>query len=382
MVSRDKNLPLYMQVYEALLDAICKGEYRNGGMLPTEKGLAAQFNVDRQTVRKALDLLVNEGVLEKRPGVGSFVKDLLAQTNPNAGPATAAFTLPAVDNRLNRIAEPFNTKLFLEIERHCREKSLQLTYTSLGTVSDLARLPENVVGVFVVSRVPKAVVDEMRARAMPAVVVNSHDPHSVSVQADNFNGAKAATQHLIQLQHTTIGYIGGVQGYDTSIERYAGYVQALFEAQLAWDEMPVAHGDWTFDGGFRAMRAILERAPQLPTAVFAANDMMAIGAIHAARDFGLAIPGQMSIVGFDNIEQGLYMQPSLTTVGVDLDLMARLAVTNLHQIIAYNEHLAYKIVIPTQLILRESTSVAHERLTSSGVGGGNPEIPRQGTKEP
>ncbi len=358
MVSRDNNLPLYIQVYEALLEAIREGEYRSSEMLPTEKNLAGRFNVDRQTVRKALELLVNEGVLEKRQGVGSFVKDFPARATFNAGPATVVFTLPAVDDRLNRIAEPFNTKLFLAIERHCRAASLHLTYTSIGDVSDLDRLPENVVGAFVVSRVPKSVVDEMRARGMPMVVVNSHDPRAVSVQADNFNGAKAATQHLVELQHTVIAHISGVTGYDTSIERHAGYVQALFDAALAWDTMPVETGDWTFDGGFRAMRAILERDRQIPTAVFAANDMMAIGAIHAARDVGLDVPKDLSVVGFDNIEQAQYMQPSLTTVGVDLDAMARIAVRNLQHAIELTDQIAYKAIVPTKLILRDSTTAA------------------------
>jgi len=355
MVSRERKTPLYMQVYTAIRGAIETGELKRGQMLPAEKDLGLQYQVDRQTVRRSLELLVGEGLIEKRAGVGSFVKDYPELDESAGGVGTAAFILPGAERGMDRITEPFNAKLFSSIEKQCRAESLHLTYTTVSRVDDLQRLPANVVGVFAVSRVADEVVKELLRRQIPALVINDYRDFAVSIMEDSASGSCDGVNHLLELGHRRIAYLGGSPAYTTSEERYTGYVRALTAAGVAWHEMPRADGDWTFDSGYRAMQEIMEGGPELPSAVFAANDMMAFGAIHAISDAGLSVPDDISVLGFDDIDQSRYSLPPLTTIGVDVELTAHVATMHLLQLTKTRSRAAYKVIIPTRLVVRSST---------------------------
>jgi LacI family transcriptional regulator len=112
------------------------------------------------------------------------------------------------------------------------------------------------------------------------------------------------------------------------------------------------------------MQKILREWDPIPTAVFAANDMMALGTIHALQSANLKVPEDVSVIGFDNIDQCTYSVPQLTTVSVDIGLTAKVAAANLFRLIRTRSQEAYKIIIPTELILRRSTmplAVVHRK---------------------
>ena len=356
MVNRELKTPYYIQVYERLLEAITDGEYKHGDMLPPEKELGTMYNVDRQTIRRSLELLVNEGIVEKRAGVGSFIKDSPAGSEAKSGTGTLSFILPSAKPGMDRIAEPFNAKLFSAIERECRRSSLYLTYTTVNTISDLDTLPDTIEGIFIVSHVADDVISEIVRRDVPALAINNFHPDCISVLEDSSSGAEAAVKHLIELGHRKIGYIGGIPGYVTSEERFTGYIKALIAADLDWQNMPRRTGDWTFDGGFRAMQHILSENDDPPTAVFSGNDMMAFGAIEAVSSADMQVPDDISIVGFDDIDQCRYMKPNLTTVAVNIELTAQVATHTLHHMLSSSTQDAYKIIIPTKLVSRDSTA--------------------------
>lgn len=133
------------------------------------------------------------------------------------------------------------------------------------------------------------------------------------VEVDNVTGGHLATQHLLELGHPYVYCISGPAGLSPSTQRRAGWKRALAQAGLARREGDVERGDFTSRSGYHAMQALLKRR-QRPSAVFVCNDLMAIGAMAAAREAGLAVPGQLSIVGYDDIELAAYSSPPLTTV--------------------------------------------------------------------
>ncbi len=134
-----------------------------------------------------------------------------------------------------------------------------------------------------------------------------------SVALDDEGVARAATQHLIDLGHRRIAIITGPQAEDCSQDRNAGYESALRTAGIKFDSALVIEGDWSASSGHEAL-VTLARADNLPTAVFAQNDRMAMGVLRAVRDMHLNIPDQLAVIGVDDMPLASYFDPPLTTM--------------------------------------------------------------------
>jgi LacI family transcriptional regulator len=150
---------------------------------------------------------------------------------------------------------------------------------------------------------------------LPVVLLNctSGDRSRPGVVPGEVGGAFAATWHLIEQGHQRIGFINGEPWMDAARDRLKGYRQALATADLAFDPSLVREGDWMSGTGYAQAQALLGLA-RPPTAIFCANDLMALGALEAARAEGLAVPRQLSLVGYDDQEVARYARPALTTV--------------------------------------------------------------------
>jgi LacI family transcriptional regulator len=148
---------------------------------------------------------------------------------------------------------------------------------------------------------------------MPIVCLGGRvdDQRVDAVLTDDEHGAFEATRHLILRGHARVAMIRGAEG--TDLPRFAGYRRALDTSGLALEPGLTAVGDWTRPGGARAMRELFA-TPDAPTAVFSANDLMAIGAMDAAREAALSIPADLALVGYDDIEAAALVDPPLTTV--------------------------------------------------------------------
>lgn len=187
------------------------------------------------------------------------------------------------------------------------------------------------------------------------------------VDGDNVGGAREAVEHLIALGHRRIACLAGVAGLVSTRHRLQGYRQAMQAAGLPVDDKWIVDGESTKQGGRRAMEILLGmglgQGDSKPTAVFACNDLMAVGALRAARDAGLAVPGDVSVVGFDGIPLAEMVEPALTTVQQPIyDLGRRLADVLLslledarqadggHQNRPVRRH-----VVPCRLVVRKST---------------------------
>jgi LacI family transcriptional regulator len=161
-------------------------------------------------------------------------------------------------------------------------------------------------------------------------------------------------EHLVALGHTRIAHITGALGTDTAQRRLDGYRRALRGAALP-DDM-VVEGGFRYDAGFAAMQRLLRSDPR-PTAVFVANIVAAIGALRAAKDEGLAVPAEISIMGFHDILAAEQVEPAITTVRMPLDLMGRQAVELLIEILAGHEPPVHHHVIQgAELLVRKSTA--------------------------
>ena len=357
-VDRDIRLPLYIQVYESLLEGIRERRYPACAFLPSERELSKAYAVDRLTVRRALQLLVNEGLVDKQPGLGTRVRDLPSRDIDGPAARNLVFLLPRSTHSFERITEPCISELFYRVEKESRRHRYHLFYTTVSeddSTSVLLR-ESRVAGVFFVSRIPERFIQEARRLGLPAVVVNHESSLYPAVLPDREEGVHEAVSYLVRLEHRRIAFISGLPGYVSTGACIDGYRRALDEAGLDWRNQLHGEGDWTFDGGYRAFTEMLQQCDDLPSAVFASNDMTALGALEAARVVGLSVPGDLSLVGVDDIAQCLHSSPRLTTVRVDNEAIARAACGCLFQAIERGEAQNVKIIVPTRLVVRESTA--------------------------
>lgn len=176
----------------------------------------------------------------------------------------------------------------------------------------------------------------------------------LSVQADNWMGGVIATRHLLELGHKRIGIITGPDEMLCSRARLDGYSAALAERNIPTSPELITEGDFTTSGGYAQAISLLER-PNRPTAIFAGSDLQAMGVYEAARQLGLRIPEDLSVVGFDDVQTAAFLGPALTTVRQPLQDMARAAVRMLVEALSTDDVLQPHIIMPTSLVMRNST---------------------------
>jgi LacI family transcriptional regulator len=191
---------------------------------------------------------------------------------------------------------------------------------------------------------------------LPALLVNRREPCGIpSVTVDDEAGALLATEHLLALGHTRIAHVAGPQNADTARRRLRGYTLALERANLPVDPRLIAETSFDEAGGHVAASRLLRHEPR-PTALFVANVRAAIGVMAAARRCGLAIPGDVSIVGFHDAPFTSYLDPPLTTVRLPLGEMGRQAVDSLLTLIAGGPVEDAMVQTPPELVVRHSTA--------------------------
>lgn len=355
MVNKNLNIPLYIQIYNDLKNKIIENKY-NEEFLPSERLLSEEYHVERATLRRALQLLVKDNLLVKVPGSGSKVnRNLLAKPDISMDASgNIAFILPG--DSIDKIYQPFIASLFYNFEKGCRRYNYSLFYTRLDSEEDLYErvVKKHIKGIVWVSKVNENLVLKAKELHIPSVCVSNYVPGFKTVLCDNYEGSFLAVEHLVRLGHNKIAYINGIKTYLNALERYTGYTRALSLLGVQHDEGLVRNGDWTFESGYAAMKSLVHSVPDL-TAVYASNDMMALGAIKAVSDSGMSVPDDISIIGFDNISQGMYFSPSLTTIDVNTETFAYETLEALNQTIEDINSPPIKVLIPNSLVVREST---------------------------
>lgn len=185
------------------------------------------------------------------------------------------------------------------------------------------------------------------------VLVGRHRWPFPSVQVDNVRAAYEATAHLVQLGHRRIAFIGGPANLTSARDRLRGYHQAVLELGAAADDTLIREGDFRSQSGYESALSLLG-TPDPPTAIFAANDRMAIAAMAAAFDAGRRVPQDLAVVGFDDTPIASYVRPSLTTVALPSYEMGASAARLLLKLLSggATEEIVW---LPTRLVVRQSS---------------------------
>lgn len=205
---------------------------------------------------------------------------------------------------------------------------------------------------------PTAVLQAAKDVGMPFVMVDPvdiHDPTIVTIGSTNWAGGRTATEHLLALGHTRIGWIGGPATSAAARERFHGYTAALGSAGVRVDRGLVRDGAFSVETG-HAFGTELLQLPLPPTALVCGDDEIAVGVLTAARELDVAVPEQLSVVGFDDTPQALWATPALTSVHQPLTGMGRMAVETVLAMGDGVQPASRQVQLVTTLTLRDSTA--------------------------
>lgn len=196
---------------------------------------------------------------------------------------------------------------------------------------------------------------ELEKKKFPYILIsrNVERLNKNCIIIDDLAGGMMATEYLIKLGHHRIAHISGPLKTRSGLNRLKGYQLALKKHKIEYNDELVGEGDFRINGGYQVMKRFL-KLPDQPTAIFAANDLLALGAMQAIQKKNFYIPEDFSIIGFNDIELASFVYPSLTTIRQPILEMGNLAVKMLLKIIIDGEFNQGKIVLKPKLIIRES----------------------------
>lgn len=220
-----------------------------------------------------------------------------------------------------------------------------------------AALAEQMAGVIISSTGKAATVTRLIDAGTPVVAIDRQIRGATldTVLSDNEHGAEAATEHLIEAGFQRIACITGPRKTTTAQQRLRGYQQALRHHKRPVDEQLIRHADYREEGGYTAMASLIDSGAE-PDAVFAANNLMTVGAMECLVDRGIAVPGQIGVVGFDDIPWAHLVRPSLSTVVQPTYELGRTAALLLAERISEPGRPPSTVTLQTELKIRESST--------------------------
>jgi LacI family transcriptional regulator len=336
---------------------------------PTIKDVAKKAGLSLSTVSLVINNKSNVSK-EKRDKVKKIISDLnyhpqrsgrslASQRSGNIG-----FIL--TEDHFSK-SEPFYTHIFLGTEFEARNSNYYVLLTTVGfTVKETKEIPRfllesNVDGVIIAGKIGASWIDYIHEMNLPLLLIDfeKNEKGVSTVLIDNFGGAKLAVEHLAQGGHKKIGFIGGDLEHPSIQERYTGYRQTITSLNLPFSEKHISIGEPETQvvSGYRAAKKIFQNKANIPTALFIANDAMAVGCIRYLKENGKRVPEDIAIVGFDNVEMSILSDPRLTTINVHREEIGSIAVKRMVEMIHERSKVKTRTVTNVELIVRESCGI-------------------------
>lgn len=329
-IDRKKKVTVYRQIYDILKRELAEGVYDAVEVLPSERLLCERFGVERNTVRKALEFLVEDGLAVKAPGYGTKI----LRESPAEAPAKFAqlrqniLLFTRETDPLGSKMEYFHLKLMRVLERKIYEMGYNLI---CKTLSPEVRLEDVIAftcpaAVLFDSYFQKENYQQVLGMGIPCLSINHYTPLLTSVVSNNFDGAYRVARRMAEAGHRNIALITGKMGHQTTMERLSGFRSLYLEKNLSQNLKYVYQGDWMFDSGAAIGEQILTLPKEeRPTAVFAFNDDLAYGCLSSLEKHGFSMPEEISLVGFDHSDRYEGIFRLITTVDVNIEDMVQYA---------------------------------------------------------
>jgi DNA-binding LacI/PurR family transcriptional regulator len=342
---------LYKIVYDTLKKEILEEAYNYGALLPSEREISIRFDVDRITVRKALEMLVSDKLVEKRAGVGTTViyeLDKEVKVEPNS--TLIGFFIVEDATVDKKIAQPFYSDLFYHVENQCKEHNANLIYSTIRGTEDLISMisSRNFSGIVFASKVDEMYIKIAEDSGIKVAQILGYCNRGLTIRYDSAAAGKIAIDYLVEKGHKNIAFITGPGDFGVSSDRVMGVLSAMFTHELDVKKDQFCEGNWEYEGGYNCAQRILAMKKDF-SAIYSFNDMMAIGAIQAINDAGIRVPDDISVIGNDNMSNIRPYGQLLTTIDSNIELLAHEA-TNYF----FSKNVDYpcgtKIIIPVTFI--------------------------------
>ncbi len=318
------------------------------------KDIAKSLGVSTSTVSRALknDPLISQEVRNK-------VSEIARKSNYTKRRSGSKNIYYLIDKNYFLLTSNFYNSLIEVIERETLQQGYKFHFNTIddGDFSMSSLDLDNVAGIIMTSSYIEKIIMRFSASRIPIVLMDSYLPlEDISaVITDNIDGILKAMHYLYSRGHTRIGYMSGIVKDDIDcVDRLTGYTRALELFHIPFDRSLVVESDLSMSGAYEAFRNFLNRTKELPTAIIGVNDIVAIGALNAIRDFGLHVPADMSVIGFDDISLSNEVTPRLTTIHVDKEKMGRLSVARLIDLIKEKPVSFHKMMINPTIVERDS----------------------------
>lgn len=349
--------PLYRQVKDILQKEISGKKYKD--KLPTERELAQRFKVSVITVKQAINELVYDGWLYKRPRSGTFIRETSglkrSVINKNIGFIISREIRGGIGN-------PYYGEILMQVENELRQYGYSTTFLSIDQGLWLDTTTKNRIdnkefdGFLITGFINNAFIEYLLEKNSNVVIIDFPVEYKNvgNILVNNEEGAYKMTSYLISLGHKKIAYIGGHLDDICSKERYTGYQKALQENKLEFLTDLVKICGLEQEDGYRIAPQIFS-AKVSPTALFCVCDNVALGILRYAHGKKINVPEDISLAGFDNIKASRESAPALTTVAINRQELGRQGVNKLLEFInSGTETLRNRILLDTELIIRDS----------------------------
>ncbi|MEC0239019.1 GntR family transcriptional regulator [Paenibacillus dokdonensis] len=362
VMEKSDKTPMYQYIMNDIKRKIENGELKPHDPLPTQIDMAKEYNTSEITSRRALSDLVQEGYIYRIRGKGSFVNENVAAP---ASQVIRTIYFAHKNQEVSTFNHPFFTDMFKGIQEVCEENGIEFYLWNFGENYELPDDPQ--AGIILLTTNHSFDISHLTAwqeEKRRIVTVHFYYPHLgiPYVIVDNLTGGYLATQHLISLGHRNIGVIlTGNSILELNQEfslRLQGYRLALAQHQIPFNQelIAVIQGeDERGDMGYRGFMSLMA-LKEPPTAVFATSDFKAIGAMNAARDMGIRIPEDVSIMGYDNVEISEFTYPRLSTVNQNTRKLGQRAAEILLFELKNQENGSVRDEIVPTVILRDTTA--------------------------
>jgi len=345
--------PVYTPLLNDLTTQVNNGLLKPGQYILSENILSKKYGISRVSVRSALEKLAISGILEKRPGKGTIVANQVPRVKPNI-----LKSLGILWTGLG-INDPLFSKILEGIKEEVDNNGWKVhLFHEISLVKDYISILDGLIVVYLAKG--SSYIEDVKRIGLPFVLIGKYRDEIKEdyVTVENEKGVYKATTHLIELGHKKIGFIKGWSSSAMGQQRLEGYQKALKDCKIPFSSKLVVPGGWNEEGGYQGMLKLLGRNSRL-TAVFAASDPMAIGAMKAIKGVGHKIPEDISVVGFMDTSVAAFADPPLTTVRMPVRGMGLNAAQSFINKVTYNGDSQIKISLETDLIIRESCASAN-----------------------
>lgn len=327
-------------------------------MLPSEHELSEVYEISRGTIRKVLAALEEDGLVRRDRGRGTFI------TRPGGQKLIPGMNSHSISFIVPYVRDSFVSSILLGLESIARINGYAVLFHHVENDIDKQEtvlrksIQQGVSGIIlypVDSNNVSPILRELTQDEVPIVLVDRYirGLYCDYVTSDNITGGLMATQHLLSLGHRRIAFLGWSELATSMDHRRLGYRQALLEAGIE----PDSRYEWEVIGYPEVDQSALEQRlsqPQRPTAIFAANDQLALSVLSVARSLNISIPGQLALVGFDNLDISAHLDIPLTTVAqpaFDIGCTAgELLLSQIEKETSWTQ----RRILPVQLIVRKS----------------------------